>query len=214
MDLRLRAVSAYDKDVSSAEVADELGVSSSWVRKMRLRLAALGHLEPTPHPGGAPKISNEQRGTLMMLATRMSVLVPRPLQALRRAWQNRIPIHEDNTPTGARENIHRHYDLSNELFELFLDPTLTYSAAWFEPGDDLETAQYRKIDGVLDLARVRPGAHVLEIGSGWGALAMRAAAESAVGVLCSLNSSRRAVCSRLRAPSPRVKASPSISSTA
>ena len=46
---------------------------------------------------------------------------------------------EENTPTGARENIHRHYDLSNDLFELFLDPTLTYSAAWFEPGDDLLT---------------------------------------------------------------------------
>ena len=41
---------------------------------------------------------------------------------------------EENTPTGARENIHRHYDLSNDLFELFLDPSLTYSAAWFETG--------------------------------------------------------------------------------
>ena len=111
------------------------------------------------------------------MAQRMSVLVPRSLQTLRHAWQTRPPSTEENTPTGARENIHRHYDLSNELFELFLDPTLTYSAAWFEPGDDLRTAQLRKIDGILDLARVGPGMRVLEIGSGWGGLAIRAAAE-------------------------------------
>ena len=89
---------------------------------------------------------------------------------------------EENTPTGARENIHRHYDLSNDLFELFLDPTLTYSAAWFEPGDDLQTAQLRKIDGILDLARVQPGQRVLEIGSGWGGLAIRAVQERDVHV--------------------------------
>ena len=100
---------------------------------------------------------------------------PGPLQALRRTWQSRPPRTEENTPTGARDNIHRHYDLSNDLFKLFLDPSLTYSAAWFEPGDDLAAAQLRKIDAILDLARVRPGMRVLEIGSGWGALAMRAA---------------------------------------
>ena len=87
-----------------------------------------------------------------------------------------------NTPTGARENIHRHYDLSNDLFELFLDPTMTYSAAWFEPGDDLLSAQHRKIDGILDLARVAPGQRVLEIGSGWGGLAIRAVQERDVHV--------------------------------
>jgi cyclopropane-fatty-acyl-phospholipid synthase len=91
-----------------------------------------------------------------------------------------------NTIHGARENIHRHYDLSNDLFKLFLDDTLTYSAAWYESGDhpaeDLERAQLRKIDGVLDLARVKPGMQLLEIGSGWGALAIRAAAERDVTV--------------------------------
>ncbi len=119
--------------------------------------------------------TDELAAVLEVLAHRMSVLVPRPLQALRRIWQHRLPTAEENTPTGARENIHRHYDLSNDLFELFLDPSLTYSAAWFEPGDDLATAQLRKIDAILDLARVRPGMRVLEIGSGWGALAIRAA---------------------------------------
>ncbi len=110
--------------------------------------------------------TDELAAALGVLAGRMSVLVPRSLQTLRRTWQTRVPATEENTPTGARENIHRHYDLSNELFELFLDPTLTYSAAWFEPGDDLRAAQQRKIDGILDLARVGPGMRVLEIGPG------------------------------------------------
>jgi cyclopropane-fatty-acyl-phospholipid synthase len=110
----------------------------------------------------------------------MTVLIPGTLQKLRRLWQTRQPAAEDNSPTGARENIHRHYDLSNELFEAFLDPTMTYSSAWFDGGQDagdLEAAQLRKIDSVLDLARVGRGDHVLEIGSGWGGLSIRAAAE-------------------------------------
>jgi hypothetical protein len=74
----------------------------------------------------------------------------------------------------------RHYDLSNELFGTFLDETMTYSGAWFAPGrDDLAEAQRRKVDGILDLAGVRSGMHVLEIGTGWGALATRAARRGA-----------------------------------
>ena len=86
----------------------------------------------------------------------MSVLVPGRCRRCGTPGRAGSRATEENTPTGARENIHRHYDLSNDLFELFLDPTLTYSAAWFEPGDDLLTAQLRKIDGILDLARVSP----------------------------------------------------------
>ncbi len=126
-------------------------------------------------PSLVNEATDELAEVLEVLAHRMSVLVPRPLQALRHMWQSRPPAAEENTPTGARDNIQRHYDLSNDLFELFLDPSMTYSAAWFEPGDDLAAAQLRKIDAILDLARVRPGMRVLEIGSGWGALAMRAA---------------------------------------
>jgi cyclopropane-fatty-acyl-phospholipid synthase len=126
--------------------------------------------------------TDELAAALTVLCKRMSVLVPRSLQKLRHAWQIRPPAPEENTPTGARENIHRHYDLSNELFELFLDPSMTYSAAWFEPGDDLQAAQHRKIDGILDLARVVPGQRVLEIGSGWGGLAIRAVQERDVHV--------------------------------
>jgi cyclopropane-fatty-acyl-phospholipid synthase len=65
------------------------------------------------------------------------------------------------------------------MFEVFLDPSMTYSSAWFAPGDDLHAAQLRKIDGILDMAGVREGMHVLEIGTGWGALALRAAERGA-----------------------------------
>ena len=122
---------------------------------------------------------------LTVLAHRMGELVPRPLQHLRGAWHAVKPRSEENTLGGSAENIHRHYDLSNDLFELFLDDSMTYSCAVYgspEP-EPLEDAQRRKIDAILDLAGVRPGMKILEIGSGWGALAMRAAAERDVDVV-------------------------------
>ena len=116
---------------------------------------------------------------LTPFAARMSTLIPPVLQRLRRMVVPRTPTEESNTIVGARENIRRHYDLSNELFAAFLDDTMTYSSAWFDdaPSEsaDLAAAQLRKIDGVLDLAAVGPGQHILEIGTGWGALAIRAA---------------------------------------
>lgn len=114
---------------------------------------------------------------LSAFAERITRLVHPALQELRHLVERRQPPAEDNTPAGSRSNIARHYDLSNDLFEAFLDESMTYSSAWFEPGDDLEAAQLRKIDGILDLARVRSGMRVLEIGSDWGALAIRAARE-------------------------------------
>ncbi|MET0234166.1 MAG: cyclopropane-fatty-acyl-phospholipid synthase family protein [Kibdelosporangium sp.] len=123
--------------------------------------------------------SNDPAGLLTPFARRMAVLIPKPLQVLRRWVDATQPDDERNTVEGARTNIHRHYDLSNEMFEVFLDPSMTYSAALFEPGDDLHTAQLRKIDGVLDLADVHSGTNLLEIGTGWGALAIRAAQRGA-----------------------------------
>jgi cyclopropane-fatty-acyl-phospholipid synthase len=81
-----------------------------------------------------------------------------------------------NTRSGSRRNIHRHYDLSNELFASFLDETLTYSSAVFEPANlCLAGAQLTKIDGACRALGLRPGDELLEIGSGWGTLAMHAA---------------------------------------
>jgi len=118
---------------------------------------------------------------LAPFADRLTELVPKPLQKLRGVVDGTLPAHEENTVSGSRSNISRHYDLSNDLFAHFLDPTMTYSSAWFpdaitaEADLDLERAQLRKMDGILDFAHVADGTRVLEIGTGWGALAQRAA---------------------------------------
>jgi cyclopropane-fatty-acyl-phospholipid synthase len=70
--------------------------------------------------------------------------------------------------------IRHHYDLSNEFFALWLDPTMTYSCALWEPGDTLERAQIRKLDDVLDGVRARGAARLLDVGCGWGSLLRRA----------------------------------------
>jgi cyclopropane-fatty-acyl-phospholipid synthase len=116
---------------------------------------------------------------LTPFAERMAVLIPPVLQRFRRFVDRRQPTSEQNTLEGARANIHRHYDLSNDLFGTFLDQSMMYSSAIFGPEDDLTAAQHRKIDSVLDYAGVRDGSEVLEIGTGWGELAIRAAARGA-----------------------------------
>ena len=82
-----------------------------------------------------------------------------------------------NSRRGSAKNIHAHYDLGNEFYRLWLDPTMNYSSAWFE-GDragDLVQAQHAKVRRALAECGVKPGDRVLEIGCGWGALAEAAA---------------------------------------
>src|SRR4051794_12627287 len=136
---------------------------------------------------------------LSAFASRLTRLVHPALQRLRHLVERTQPAHEENTTENSRQNISRHYDLSNDLFEAFLDETMTYSAAWFEPGDDLTAAQLRKIDGILDLARVGPGSRVLEIGSGWGGLAIRAARERGAHVTTLTLSTEQQALARKRA---------------
>lgn len=118
---------------------------------------------------------------LTPFAARLGDLVPAPLRRMRAVIDRKLPHHTANTRDGSRSNIAAHYDMSNELFAAFLDETMTYSSAWFgdEPDEPLETAQLRKLDGILDLAEVGPGTRLLEIGSGWGSLAIRAAERGA-----------------------------------
>ena len=125
---------------------------------------------------------NDLASVLTPLARRMATLVPGVLQRARRAYDARQPASEKNDLHGAKHNIARHYDLSNELFALFLDDTMTYSSAlWDEhaPDGPLTAAQVRKIDRLLDLAGVHAGTRLLEIGTGWGELAVRAACRGA-----------------------------------
>ncbi|OVA12781.1 Mycolic acid cyclopropane synthase [Macleaya cordata] len=82
-------------------------------------------------------------------------------------------VSRQNTLTQARRNISRHYDLSNDLFSLFLDETMTYSCAIFErENEDLKDAQLRKITLLIEKAKVDSKHEVLEIGCGWGTLAI------------------------------------------
>jgi cyclopropane-fatty-acyl-phospholipid synthase len=81
-----------------------------------------------------------------------------------------------NTERGSRANIAAHYDLSNEFFALFLDSTMTYSCGLFEsPDATLEQASIAKLDRLCQKLELRADDHLVEIGSGWGALAIHAA---------------------------------------
>jgi cyclopropane-fatty-acyl-phospholipid synthase len=133
---------------------------------------------------------------LTVFAVAVSTLVPGWLQPLRRMAVRSIPGTDDPTIAQARRNIARHYDLSNEMFALFLDPTMTYSGALFDSDatglpagglagspaavEALTAAQHRKMDRLLDLTAVRAGCRVLEVGTGWGELAIRAARRGAL----------------------------------
>jgi len=122
--------------------------------------------------------------TLAPFADRLSELIKPVFYRMRHAVLPR-GLNPANTMDGARRNIEAHYDLSNEMFQLFLDPTMSYSSALFgtlrTPPEvaDLETAQLHKIDAILDSAGVAAGSRVLEIGTGWGSLAVRAAQRGA-----------------------------------
>ncbi len=89
-----------------------------------------------------------------------------------------------NSKPQARKNIHAHYDLGNDFFSLWLDPSMTYSSALFreEGSCSLAQAQDRKRSRLLDVIDPKPGASILEIGCGWGAFAIQAAKERACRV--------------------------------
>lgn len=126
-------------------------------------------------------------------------LVPAPLRRVRAAAARRPSVLRGlarNTRERSRADIEAHYDLSGDLFAAFLDPSLTYSSALFTPDElasdepdasDLAAAQVRKIDAVLDLAGVGPGTRLLEIGSGWGSLALAAGRRGARVVTITLS---------------------------
>lgn len=81
-----------------------------------------------------------------------------------------------NTRTGSRRNIEAHYDLGNEFYAQWLDPSMTYSSACFESNDEnFTTAQKRKFDNLAMMLELQPDDHLLEIGCGWGAFAIHAA---------------------------------------
>jgi cyclopropane-fatty-acyl-phospholipid synthase len=87
-------------------------------------------------------------------------------------WLNR------NTADGSRKNIAAHYDLGNDFFKLWLDPSMMYSSAIFSPKDiSLEAASYKKLQVICDKLDLKSTDHVVEIGTGWGGFAIYAASK-------------------------------------
>jgi len=151
-------------------------------------------------------------GFLTVLAADLPSLVPPGLQRLRALAVRRPPHDQVSTRANSQSNIAHHYDLSNDLFELFLDPGLSYSSALFatapvrgddhtlmtapEPGGDLRAAQTHKIERLLDRTEVGPRSRVLEIGTGWGELAIRAAARGATVHSITLSTEQKSLAER------------------
>jgi len=148
--------------------------------------------------------SNDLTALLTVFAGHAAELVPPWLQPLRRLAVRRQPPGDRPTIAGARRNTGRHYDLSNELFALFLDETMTYSSAIFAESQGLPVAadhllaeaQRRKIDRLLDRAGVGPGCRVLEVGTGWGELAIRAARRGATVRSITISREQQALAAR------------------
>ena len=105
---------------------------------------------------------NEEALDRYIYGSRLRMLALRALYVMNR-----------NTKAGARRNISAHYDLGNEFYALWLDPSMTYSSALFSEGDSLATAQQRKYDRIIDNLASESG-RLLEIGCGWGGFAERA----------------------------------------
>jgi cyclopropane-fatty-acyl-phospholipid synthase len=98
----------------------------------------------------------------------------------------------DNDTVGARENIAAHYDLGNDFYAAWLDPTMSYSSARFaSDSESLEQAQRRKVKLLLDRLDLKPGQRLLEIGCGWGSLAIEAAKRGVSVVGLTLSSEQK-----------------------
>ena len=125
------------------------------------------------------------RDLLMIFAANREHLRSQPLQkAVRDAYKKLRKLGSRNTLVKARANVAHHYDLSNELYEMFLDDDLHYSCAYFASEQDtLETAQRQKLRHIAAKLDLKPGQRVLDIGCGWGGLAMYLAEVADVEVL-------------------------------
>jgi cyclopropane-fatty-acyl-phospholipid synthase len=126
------------------------------------------------------EVSSQSLPHLIELAARHDRYLDERLQTnMIRRWGLRL-FHNrrHNSKTGSARNIAHHYDLGNQFYQAWLDPTMTYSSAVFEDGqDDLSEAQINKYRHLAHLADIQPGDRVLEIGCGWGGFAKYASSE-------------------------------------
>jgi len=125
------------------------------------------------------------RDLLLIFATNRTNLRGQPLQKSIRKFYKRVrKWHQRNPVSKARANVAHHYDLSNDLFALFLDDDLNYTCAYFQsPKDSLATAQQNKLRHIAAKLDLKPGQKVLDIGCGWGGMALYLAQHCDVEVL-------------------------------
>jgi cyclopropane-fatty-acyl-phospholipid synthase len=118
------------------------------------------------------------------------------------AWQRSVARlwswRRRNSAAGARRNVSHHYDLGNEFFAIWLDRQMLYSGAYFKNADDdLDIAQEQKLRHICAKLRLAPGKSLLDVGCGWGALALHAARHHRVEVTgITLSEAQRALCNQ------------------
>ena len=152
----------------------------SWKLLVRPRLYV-----PEAYMDGALTIEEGSLYDLIDLLTANDVALPDSLLLRLGNAMGRLVRHIDqhNPIRRARRNVSHHYDLSDQLYELFLDRDRQYSCAYFQtPEDDLDTAQDNKKRHIAAKLLLSPGQRVLDIGSGWGGLALYLADECGVDV--------------------------------
>ena len=159
--LRVRDHAVFDEALARGDI----GFGEAW-------MDGLWDTEDLP---GLLRLLSANRSRLQgAIYGRMFRLLSHRLQHLLRA----------NTRSGSRRNIEAHYDLGNDFYALWLDPTMTYSAAVFaSPDESLQDAQLRKYRRILGELGARPGQTILEVGCGWGGFAEVAATEFGCKVL-------------------------------
>lgn len=112
----------------------------------------------------------------------LEVLLTAAYESVNSFMRNKKFIHltkfQSHTEKADKEDIQAHYDLGNEFYKLWLDPTMTYSCAYFaQPDDTLEQAQINKVHHILQKLHPQPGKTLLDIGCGWGTLMLTATRE-------------------------------------
>jgi cyclopropane-fatty-acyl-phospholipid synthase len=113
---------------------------------------------------------------MLRASTRLSSVDGAGLGLVRGTLDSLYHRFRRNTKTGSRRNVAQHYDLGNEFYRLWLDPSMMYSAAIWERDEmTLEEAQQARLDRIGRKLQLSPNDHLLEIGTGWGAMALHAA---------------------------------------
>ena len=173
---------SFDKDPRVTVRLKDPRIASTLVRPSLLTLAEA-------YIDGEAEIEGDV-GEAIRGAEAISRAIPKPL------FQSMGPTNERHSKRDDLEAIQHHYDVSNEFYQLWLDPGMVYSCAYFHhETDSLELAQRQKLDHICRKLRLQPGEKFLDIGCGWGALVMHAAKHygvAATGITLSENQHRLA----------------------